>query len=224
MQTRACALDPRMKIHMDKLRNISNIRPKNAGQGTELIRAASQGDLSAFNTLVQAYQDSIFTLVYHLAPPGGDVVLIAQTVVQSIHRELPNYRGEAFRFWIYKQLVKVCWEAWRSKKASTSRRLLRRKNGTKSSYAKPAPAVELVGNEGPYHGSMQEVIIDCLHDLPFELRLALVLVDIEGLNYEMTAELLGKHKREIRGCLGMARGYLSQHLMDDPHSFETGIE
>lgn len=213
----------RKVIHMDDLLTDSNFNPQNAKQEPVLIRAAAEGDLSAFNTLVQIYQDSIFTLAYYLAPKESDAVLIAQSTVQSLHRELPGYRAEVFRIWLYKLLVKVCRETWRSEKANTSGRLLWRKNGTKSSQTNPSPAGDLVGIEGEHYGS-QELILDRLHDLPFELRIAVVLVDIEGLNYEMAAKVLGKHKHEICEHLGKARRYLCQPLLDIPHSLKTGIK
>ncbi len=207
---------------MDTRCSISYNKPQNTCLESDLIHAAAQGDLNVFNTLVQTYQDSIFTLAYHLAPPGSDAVRIAQTVVQSLNRELPGYRGEDFDIWMYKQLVKVCREAWKSKKQIPLEVGSGKKNGTKPPHPKPSPASELVGIEGDHYTS-QEVIMNRLHDLPFELRLTVVLVDIEGLNYETTAEVLGKHKHEIRGRLGKARRYFCQPLLDDPHSFEMGI-
>lgn len=202
---------------MDTHRSILHTGPQNSRPESDLIRAATKGDLSAFNTLAQTYQDVIFSLVYYLTPPKDDPVVAAQTVIQSLYRELPGYGGEVFRIWLYKQLVKVCREAWRSKKADTNGRKLWHKIDTKSIHPKPSPTGDLVGIEGDYYGS-QEVIMDLLSDLPLELRLVVVLVDIEGLNYEMAAEVLGWRKSDIRGRLGVARRHLCQSLLHDPHN------
>lgn len=180
----------------------------------ELIHAARQGDLEAFNRLILAYQDELFTLVYWLAPPDVDAEALTQRVVWRIYRELPRYRSGEFRIWVLNLLVGVCRGVPRSMISKVGGESSRGKNGRLSSQSRPSQA-EKRGRDGQIRIETPEGnILNRLSDLPFELRLVAALVDIQGLDYEEAAEVLGTTPGEIRGRLAKARHYLCQFNPD----------
>lgn len=161
-------------------------------QERETIHAARQGNLEAFNRLVLAYQDTLFSLACRLAPPGMPAEAVTQAAVQQMYRALPAYRGGDFRLWACQVLVKVCRQAWRT-----------RKPGSKNGSSQGVPA-QIAGQGLP----------ERLNELPFELRAAAALVDLEGLDYAQAAEVLGVTTSEIRRRLAQARKSLRLSLPD----------
>jgi RNA polymerase sigma-70 factor (ECF subfamily) len=194
---------------MDKTRTSSNNRAFIDLPEPELIEAAGRGDLMAFNRLILGCQDEIYTLVYHLAPARADVQAITQTMVQRMYHELPGFQGGDFRLWAYKELAKICREAWRSEQAEVGRRWPWKKNGAvparghSPSTGRPVENYRFDGVTG------EEGIKTRLDELPFEQRLAVTLVDVLGLDYQGAADVLGASRSEIRSRLATARRRLS---------------
>jgi RNA polymerase sigma-70 factor (ECF subfamily) len=163
-------------------------------QERDAIHAARQGNLEAFNRLVLAYQDALFSLACRLAPPGMEAEKLTQAAVQQMYRALPAYRGGDFRLWAFKILVGVCRQAWMTRRAGG-------KNGSSQGSA--------VNNQ-----AAERSLLERLNQLPFEQRLVATLVDIEGLDYAQAAEVLEITTGEIRNRLARARQSLCLSFPD----------
>lgn len=142
----------------------------------ELILAAQQGGLQAFNCLIQAYQDRIYNLVCRLVADEHRAEELTQAAVQRLYHDLPTYHNGEFYPWLLKILVKVCRPAMQCKRTA---------------------------------GHSDQPLLDTLEALSPNLRLVIVLVDMEGLDYAQTAAILGIPKRTVSTRLAKARGQLS---------------
>src|ERR1700736_2470734 len=85
-----------------------------AGIGSAL-KAAQGGDVSAFNTLVLAYQRQIFNVCYRTLGNGEDASDATQDTLLSAFRALKTFQGAAggLRGWLLRIAVNTCYDQLR---------------------------------------------------------------------------------------------------------------
>jgi RNA polymerase sigma-70 factor (ECF subfamily) len=72
------------------------------------VRAARQGDLDAFNRLVQDHQAAVYTLAYRVLGDEAAAVAATQAAFVRALRELSAYRSGPFKLFVLRCLVQVC--------------------------------------------------------------------------------------------------------------------
>jgi RNA polymerase sigma-70 factor (ECF subfamily) len=88
---------------------------------TEIIRRILQGDQAIFATLVQRYQQYVFTLVLRFTDSREDAEEISQDVFVKAYRSLADFRGDAkFSTWLYTVVRTSCITFLRKKRLDTT--------------------------------------------------------------------------------------------------------
>ena len=182
-----------------------------------LTRAAQRGDLEAFNQLVLLYQDFLFRIalnILHDEDGAGDAV---QQALISAFRNLHTFRGGSLRSWLSRIVVNASYDSLRRDARSRTVPLeVFDQDGEEmepaSWLADPAPSPE----EEAETGELLNAIQASLEKLPEPYRLALQLVDVEGLSYEEAAAALDVPKGTIKSRLARARDALRQSLQRYP--------
>jgi RNA polymerase sigma factor (sigma-70 family) len=88
---------------------------------TEIIRRILQGDQAIFATLVQRYQQYVFTLVLRFTDSREDAEEISQDVFVKAYRSLADFRGDSkFSTWLYTVVRTSCITFLRKKKLDTT--------------------------------------------------------------------------------------------------------
>ncbi len=150
----------------------------------KLLRDARRGDVQAFNTLVLAYQESLFNLACCLLDDDRQAEQAVEQVVRDAFRDLRNSRVISFRCWLLARLVRECQKA----SGQGARSADRTSAGT------------------------QEAVWACLQGLGLEARALVALVDLEGLNYREAASVLDRPVEFIQANLALARRELCRSL------------
>lgn len=152
-----------------------------------LVEAAASGSREAFDELVRRHQAAIVTLVRALTAGRGDAEDLAQEVFVRAWRSLRGFRGDsAFRTWLHRVAINVV-------RTSQTRhtRLLRIfvPFGTRDDDAPPPEAVD---TEEPVDAALarRQIVERALATLPDDLRLAVTLRDLQGLDYKEIAAAL----------------------------------
>lgn len=149
------------------------------GDTQGLILTARHGDLRAFNQVVMRYQDRLYNLAFRVL---GDEGASAQAVQQAFlyaYQALQRNHGRD-------QERDGPWRTWiYSWVVLTCRRL----SGPR------LVAVRAISPNGEPN----------LSRLPFDLRLVIALVDLEGLDYEETAAILEISPLKVKSRLARAR-------------------
>ncbi len=82
----------------------------------ELIRAAQQGDVAAFEELVRQYDQPVLRLALHLTGSEHEAKDIYQEAFLKVYRNLGSFRFEcSFYTWIYRIVSNLCMDYLRRK-------------------------------------------------------------------------------------------------------------
>jgi len=152
-----------------------------------LVDEAKSGSLDAFEGLVRRYQRRVVNYVQAIVRDFGEAEDVAQETFIRAYRSLGRFRGEsAFQTWLYTIATNTA-------RTSLERRG-RRERVADQSLDDDARA--LTAERVPSHGPdpeatlvMRDAIDRALATLPDELRVAVVLRDVEGLDYKEIAEV-----------------------------------
>jgi RNA polymerase sigma factor (sigma-70 family) len=86
----------------------------------EIISRILKGDQNAFSTLVEKYQNYVFTLVLRFTENREDAEEIAQDVFVKAYRSLADFRGDSkFSTWLFTITRTTCLSFLRKKKLDT---------------------------------------------------------------------------------------------------------
>jgi RNA polymerase sigma-70 factor (ECF subfamily) len=169
----------------------------------ELVAAAARGSREAFDTLVRRHQYAIVNLVHAMTGSDVDADDLAQESFVRAWRSLATFRSDStFRTWLHGITINVI----RTHKGRGAR--LRRFFGASTPQAHDAPdPLERVsvddGIEEPL--VMRQEIDRALATLPDDMREALVLRDVQGLDYKEIAKALGVRLGTIESRIFRAR-------------------
>lgn|SRR5690606_4912382 len=169
-----------------------------------LIQKAQRGDLNAFNALVLAYQNQVYTLAYRIMGEAHSAADVTQEAFILAFRRLSTYRGGNFRSWLLRITANQCYDELRR---------IRRK---------PAVSVEELPNaesdDGPalpdetdtpeqvvQQRELQRAIQTCISHLSADQRIVLVMSDIEGFSYQEIADQIGANLGTVKSRLSRAR-------------------
>lgn len=84
---------------------------------TDLIQQVLKGDQSAYSTLVERYQNYVFTIVLRYVKSREDAEEVAQDVFVKAYRSLADFKGTAkFSTWLYTITTTSCITFLRKKK------------------------------------------------------------------------------------------------------------
>jgi RNA polymerase sigma-70 factor (ECF subfamily) len=177
-----------------------------------LIQDAQRGDLDAFNELVLNYQTQVFNVAYRIMGDEDSAADATQEAFISAHRAIGGYRGGSFRGWLMRIVTNACYDELRRRKRRPSSSL-------EALYVTDAaPGEPLVnGVEGPEaHAQRQDLnraLQAGLQTLPPEQRVALVLSDVQGYNYQEIAAMTDVSLGTVKSRISRARARMRDFML-----------
>jgi RNA polymerase sigma-70 factor, ECF subfamily len=185
----------------------------------EPMLRARQGDLDAFRTLVEMFQDRVMrVMVSVLHCDRAMAEDLTQEVFLRVHKGLPSFDGEQrFVAWLHAIATNVAISEYRRRKAQKrDRRELSIDQpiaGTDDLYLQPAGREVDPGERAHQHEFLARVRA-CVRDLPDEFRAAVVLRDMEQLSYEEIAAALALPIGTVRSRIHRGRLLLQEMLRE----------
>ena len=175
----------------------------------QLIHAAQAGDLDAFNRLVLNYQNLAFNIAYRLLGDDPAAEDVTQDAFISAFKNLRSYRGGLFKAWLLRIVTNGSYDELRRRQRRPQMPL---EPEDKNGDDVPDPAWLADPGEGPHdlaeRVELSAAIQRCLAQLEAEFRAAVVLVDVQGMDYAEAAQILRKPLGTIKSRLARARGRL----------------
>jgi RNA polymerase sigma-70 factor (ECF subfamily) len=176
-----------------------------------LVEAAAGGSREAFDELVRRHQTSILNLVRALTAGSLDAEDLSQEIFVRAWTSLAGFRGDsAFRTWLHKVALNVI----QTHRGRTSRWRRLFQSAAASPEDPTVDPVESARDPADLERDllMRDAIDHALGRLPEELRVAVTLRDIQGLDYKAIAELTGVPMGTVESRIFRARQRLKKEL------------
>lgn len=173
-----------------------------------MIQSAIQGDLDAFNRLVLEYQQLAFNLAYRMLNDEDSAEDATQTAFISAYRSLKSYRGGSFRGWLLRMVTNTCYDELRRKHRHPTQSLEPINDEDQQEIESPSWMVDKNApdpQDDLESAELEHAVQHCLDKLPQEFRAVVVMVDLEGLDYEEVSQSAGTPLGTIKSRLARAR-------------------
>ncbi|GHO83518.1 sigma-70 family RNA polymerase sigma factor [Dictyobacter formicarum] len=187
----------------------------------KLIARSQQGDIKAFNQLIEQYQHIMYSTVFRMLGDYDTASDVTQDAFISAFRAIRTYRGGAsFRAWLLRIGSNLACDHWRRVQRHPTASL---ESLTDETEPHASGSLDTLSVSGPEDNpeeymltqELQELIQRGLEELPLEQRTAVVLCDIQGLSYEEIAQAIQANMGTVRSRISRGRArlrtYLQQH-------------
>ena len=182
------------------------------------IEAARGGDLAAFNWLVLRYQTRVYNLCYRMLSDPDSAADATQEAFISAYKAMSRFKGEQFRTWLFRIATNACLDMLRSRKRKPSTSLDSLGLDGSEEDVEPLPVADLDPSIDPESSALRaetvEIIQAGLDALPDDQRIALVLVDVQGLSYDEAASMTGSNLGTVKSRINRARAKMRDYLRD----------
>lgn len=179
----------------------------------DLVDRVQRGDKRAFDLLVLKYQRRVMRLLSRLVRNPSDIEDVAQEAFIKAYRALPNFRGEsAFYTWLYRIAINTArnWHVTQTRRPQTVDGFENEDGETFNQIDNltdiDTPEATLASKQ------VAETINAAIAELPDELRVAILLREIEGMSYEDIAESMECPIGTVRSRIFRARDAIARKL------------
>ncbi|HEY5621618.1 MAG TPA: sigma-70 family RNA polymerase sigma factor [Pontiella sp.] len=181
----------------------------------ELVLKAQQGDVHAFDTLVERYHGKIYGLTYNMTSNREDAEDLTQEVFVKAYEALPRFRGKSsFYTWLYRIAVNktINYRKKRNRKRALSLDQFDQEIKNDDVYH------ELTSKGSPLRNlSLTELQIklnEALQNLSDKHRTVVVMHDMQGIPHEEIAKMVGASVGTVRSRLFYARRQMQAELAE----------
>ena len=188
----------------------------------ELVERVQKGEKAAFDILVRKYEHKLANVISRYIRDPSEVLDVSQEAFIKAYRALPNFRGEsAFYTWLYRIAINTA----KNHLVAAGRRppkddidaqdaeQFEAGSGLKE-YATPERLV--------LSDELAVTIQDAIDELPEELRVAIVLRELEGLSYEEIASAMECPIGTVRSRIFRARDAIDKRIRPLLDEVNTG--
>lgn len=173
-----------------------------------LLEQARDGSLDAFNSLVELYQDHLWSLVARMVPDRDQAADAVQEAFFSAFRNLGSFRGGSVRSWLSRIAINAAMDQQRFKKRRPAQPYPELED---ESWQPPAPEAA-----DPVHTALAlertTVLNAALAAITTDQRTAIVLFDVEGYDYQEIADLTGVSLGTVKSRIHRGRLALRDRL------------
>jgi RNA polymerase sigma factor (sigma-70 family) len=178
-----------------------------------LIAAAQRGDLPAFNQLILHYQGLAYNVAYRILGDADSASDATQDGFIKAFQKLSQYRGGSFKAWLLRIITNTCYDVLRARRRHPTSSLEREDEDSDPEHdgrlldTAEQPDAYVVRQE------LAGVIQAAIEQLPADQRVALVLADVEGLDYTEIAVATGAALGTVKSRLSRARAKMRDMLL-----------
>ncbi len=175
----------------------------------EIVMRCQIGEKIAFQELVKRFQKNVFALLYQLAPEWRDLNDLSQEVFIRVYRGIHNLRNpKIFRSWLNQIILNLFYDELRKRPRrikTVSMDQSYEDDSGESEFYKEIKDSKLKPDEIISNIETRDAIKTAMGQLPEQFRTAIVLRELQGLQYEEIAELLGCALGTVKSRIWRAR-------------------
>ena len=182
-----------------------------------LVRRCVAGDAAAWEEIVQKYHRRIYNICYRFAGSANDAEDLTQEVFIKIYRTLNTYDVErgAFMTWVTTMTRNLLVDHFRKTK---NERITDSLEATPSGHEDAMPLSERIPDQGPTPDAgvqsreTSEAVHQALQKLSPELREAVILRDLQDMDYRQIATVLRVPEGTVKSRINRGRAELARLL------------
>jgi len=181
----------------------------------ELVARARAGDQDAFEQLVLANQNKVYSLALRMAGDREEAADLAQEAFLKAWQGLHSFQGDSsFATWVYRLATNVCIDFLRRQKRRREVEPAVSLDDEEAGWAEPAdlsqdPQRQLERSEAA------QAVARGLEALPDHHRQVLVMRELSGLSYQEIGDALDLDMGTVKSRIARARLSLRKILLAD---------
>ena len=180
----------------------------------DLVGRARQGDREAFTQLIVQYQVPLYNTALRMVGSREDAADITQETFLRAWEKIRTLRDAPFKSWLFQIAVNLCYDHFRRGRRYGV--MPDEEQGGKIvglGVAMPDPQERAEANE------RARIVRESIESLDHDMRVALVLRDINGMSYDEIAGVLGVPLGTVKSRIARARGQVQEYLQRNPDLF-----
>ncbi len=189
---------------------------ENVGLGPaveNMVDAARLGDDRAFGNLVEVYRSAAERLaqqILHTEEAAADAV---QEALIKAHRAMGRFQDGNFRSWFLRIVTNTCYDHLRRQKRRQAVSLDELTEQAGIDYVTGAEITSDDPEKLVLQNESMRVLLGAIDDLPVWHRSVVLLVDVQGYDYNEAAEMLNLPLGTVKSRLSRARCALRDELV-----------
>lgn len=180
-----------------------------------LIKEAQNGDLNSFNGLVLAYQSLVYNVAYRIMGEPDASEDATQEAFISAFKNIKSFRGGSFRSWLLRIVTNACYDELRRRKRRPSTSLEELTEFSEGSDS-DEPGTLGTQTDSPesttVRSELTSAIEACINGLSPEFKVVVILVDVQGYDYQEVSKVIDKPLGTVKSRLARARSKLRNCL------------
>lgn len=178
-----------------------------------LVRAAKQGEVSAFEQLVKRYDRNVFRIAQHITQNREDAEDVVQDAFLKAYENLDQFQGNS-KFYTWLVRIAVNESLMKLRRRKTSKTVSMDEDVETEEGSMPREFADWSPNPEQQFGQseLSDILRKTIQGLPSSFRTVFVLRDVEGLSTEETAEMLDLSIPAVKSRLLRARLQLRERL------------
>lgn len=186
-----------------------------AESDASLVRRTREGDLGAYDELIQRYQERLYSTLYHMTSNHEDAHDLAQEAFIKAYKAIGSFKGDSSFFtWLYRIAVNRTLNFLKQRRNRNHMSL----NDLDVNAEHDPDLVELVAESTPRRDAslaeLQLKLNEAMLKLSETHRMVVTLHDIQGLPHEEIARIMDCNVGTVRSRLHYARQQLQAFLTD----------
>jgi RNA polymerase sigma-70 factor (ECF subfamily) len=178
-----------------------------------MVDAARMGDDRAFGNLIEVYRSAAERLaqqILHTEEAAADAV---QEALIKAHRAMGRFQDGNFRSWFLRIVTNTCYDHLRRQKRRQAVSLDELTEQAGVDYVTGAEIISDDPEKLVLQNESMRVLLSAIEELPAWHRNVVLLVDVQGYDYNEAAEILNLPLGTVKSRLSRARSALRDELV-----------
>ena len=157
----------------------------------QLVRAAKQGDMAAFEELVARHRDKIYARAFSMMRNEDEALDLSQEAWVKSWQRLIQFQGDSsFGTWMTRIVINLCLDQLRRRKRQRTESI-EEMSEESGGVERQMPVVNVNPTERLERGELRKRIDQALGQLSHEHRTVMVLHEFEEMEYKEIARTMG---------------------------------
>ena len=187
-----------------------------------LIVKSQNGDITAFEKLIESYQKKVFNIALGIIGNYDDASELAQEVFIKIYKSINSFKGDSsFSTWIYRITTNVCLDEIRKRKKAYTVSLDEDIELKEGNVNRQIADERYTPHENFERKEINKVLRDSIAKLPEDQKIAVVLRDIQGFSYDEIAKYTNCSLGTVKSRINRARQNLRSIINENRELFDN---